>query len=204
MATPHSTAPSRWLLLAACALLAPRPAWAEPAPEPPAAQAQPAAQGVVAPGTSLPEPPLGLEVATTPEQGLPQEEEERAAPESLSWTLARMLLTLGAVMALIYLTLNVGLRRLMGLQGAALGNQPIVAVVERVPLDQRRTLLVLKAANEYLLVGSGESGLQLLSKLDAEAVERIRSQRPQSNEVVPLSPFLQKLMSRRGSSPPSA
>lgn len=200
MATPRPTAPSRWLLLAASALLAPLPARAEPAPA--AAQAQPAPPQGAAPGTSLPEPPLGLEVATTPEQGLP--EEERAAPESLSWTLARMLLTLGAVMALIYLTLNVGLRRLMGLQGVAPASRPLVTVVERVPLDQRRMLLVLKAADEYLLVGSGEGGLQLLSKLDSEAVERIRSQRPQGTEVVPLTPFLQRLLARRGSSPPSA
>lgn len=201
MATLPLRASSRWLLLAASALLAVPPAWAEPAP--PAAQAQPAAPGGTAQGTGLPEPPLGLEVATTPEQGLPQEEAQ-AAPESLSWTLARMLLTLGAIMALIYLTLNVGLRRLMGLQGVGPANQPIVSVVERVPLDQRRMLLVLKAADEYLLVGSGEGGLQLLSKLDAAAVERIRNQRPQGTEVIPLTPFLQKLLARRGSSPPSA
>jgi flagellar protein FliO/FliZ len=76
-------------------------------------------------------------------------------------------------------------------------------VVERVPLDQRRALFVLKAADEYLLVGSGEGGLQLLSKLDTQAVERIRAERPPPSTVVPLSPFLQKLLSRRtGSTPP--
>jgi flagellar protein FliO/FliZ len=123
-------------------------------------------------------------------------------PESLGWTLFRTLLVLGAVVASIYLTLNVGLRRLMGLQAMAAGRQPLVSVVERLPLDQRRSLFVVKAADEYLLVGGGEAGLQLLSKLDSEAVERIRAQRPPTN-VVPLSPFLQKLLSRRSGGSPS-
>ncbi|MFP2962174.1 flagellar biosynthetic protein FliO [Myxococcus sp. 1LA] len=122
--------------------------------------------------------------------------------ESLGWTLVRTLLVLGAVVASIYLTLNVGLRKLMGLQGVAAGRQPLVSVVERLPLDQRRSLFVVKAADEYLLLGGGEGGLQLLSKLDVEAVERIRAQRPQTN-AVPLSPFLQKLLSRRSGGSPS-
>jgi flagellar biogenesis protein FliO len=129
-------------------------------------------------------------------QAGPGVEEE---PESLGWMLTRTLLLFGAVLASIYLTLNVGLRKLMGLQGVATGRPAVVSVVERIPLDQRRTLFVLKAAGEYLLVGGGESGLQLLSKLDTEAVERIRSERPPAN-VIPFSPFLQKLLARRNAS----
>ncbi|NMO21597.1 FliO/MopB family protein [Pyxidicoccus fallax] len=135
----------------------------------------------------------------------PTLDETAGAPEeqeSLGWTLVRTLLVLGAVVASIYLTLNVGLRRLMGLQAVSAGRQPLVSVVERLPLDQRRSLFVVKAAGEYLLVGGGEAGLQLLSKLDTEAVERLRAQRPETN-VVPLSPFLQKLLSRRSGGSPS-
>jgi flagellar biogenesis protein FliO len=120
-------------------------------------------------------------------------------PESLGWMLLRTVLLFGLVVLSIYLTLNVGLRRLMGLQGVPMGRPSVVSVVERVPLDQRRTLFVLKAADEYLLVGGGESGLQLLSKLDSESVERIRAERPPA-PVVPLSPFLQKLLARREAS----
>jgi len=191
----------RWALVA-CAwlLLAPPHAWAEaPASAPPAAvqssapapEAPPAAPATVLPGSELPDP-----FASPP---VPQED-----PESLGWSLVRTVLLLLAVLASIYLTLNVGLRRLMGLQGVAVGRKQLVTVVERVPLDQRRALFVLKAADEYLLVGSGESGLQLLSKLDTQAVERIQSERSQpAANVVPMSPFLQKLLSRRtGSTPP--
>jgi flagellar protein FliO/FliZ len=143
------------------------------------------------PGSELPDP-LAAPV-------VPQED-----PESIGWSLVRTVLLLLAVLASIYLTLNVGLRRLMGLQGMPLGRKPLVAVVERVPIDQRRSLFVLKAADEYLLVGTGEGGLQLLSKLDTQAVERIQAERAQpASNVVHLSPFLQKLLSRRtGSTPP--
>lgn len=152
--------------------------------------AQPVAQPAAQPASELPDP-----FATT---------EAIEEPENLGWTLVRTLLLLGAVVVSIYLTLNVGLRRLMGLQNVGVGRQSVVTVLERVPLDQRRTLFVLKAADEYLLVGGGEGGLQLLSKLDTQAVERIRAESPKAN-VIPLSPFLQKLLSRRtGSQPPQS
>ncbi|TSC32611.1 flagellar biosynthetic protein FliO [Corallococcus sp. Z5C101001] len=123
--------------------------------------------------------------------------------ESLVWVVVRTVALLGAVLASIYLTLNVGLRRLMGLQGVPVGKASVVSVMERIPLDQRRTLFVLKAADEYLLVGGGEGGVQLVSKLDRDAVERIRAARPPAAPVS-LSPFLQKLLSRRtgGTTPP--
>jgi len=169
-----------------------------------AAEAAPTAKAEAAPVESplKPEPSAKDRELTEAWQDPTVESQAEAEPESLGWTLIRTLLVLGAVVASIYLTLNVGLRRLMGLQTVAAGRQPLVSIVERLPLDQRRSLFVVKAADEYLLVGGGEAGLQLLSKLDSEAVERIRAQRPQTN-VVPLSPFLQKLLSRRSGGSPS-
>ncbi|WNG45654.1 flagellar biosynthetic protein FliO [Archangium minus] len=175
------------LLVCACILLAPL-AWAQA----PAPGAQPSPAAEAAPSQLSPTsatPPSSLEEPSLTD-GVKEE------PESLWWMLTRTLLLFGAVLASIYLTLNVGLRKLMGLQGVPVGRPSVVSVVERVALDQRRTLFVLKAADEYLLVGGGEAGLQLLSKLDTEAVERIRSERPPAN-VVSLSPFLKKLLARR-------
>jgi len=202
------------LLTCACVLLAPLARAEAPA----AAQAPTAVQAPVAPQaapTSVPTLEPSVASATADElldPTLPPG--MKAEPESLSWMLLRTLLVFGGVLATIYLTLNVGLRKLMGLQGVPVGRPAVLSVVERLPLDQRRTLFVLKAADEYLLVGGGEGGLQMLSKLDTAAVERIRSERPPSN-VVFLSPFLQKLLARRnatasgatsssGSPPPSA
>jgi flagellar biogenesis protein FliO len=198
------------LLACACVLLASSAraqATASPAqPAPAAAQAPTATQ---APASKSPD--LTAKGATEPFSSVEQtgsgvEQTESGVeeePESLGWMLTRTLLLFGAVLASIYLTLNVGLRKLMGLQGVATGRPAVVSVVERIPLDQRRTLFVLKAAGEYLLVGGGESGLQLLSKLDTEAVERIRAERPPA-QVIPLSPFLQKLLARRDASPSGA
>lgn len=192
-----------WLVLAPGLAAAEAPAahpTAAPAPAVPAPlDVKPAA----APSTAVPSTATPAATHETGTLGTPGAEEE---PESLGWTLVRTLFMLGAVVASIYLTLNVGLRKLMGLQGVSKGRASVVSVVERVPLDQRRTLYVLKAAGEYLLVGGGEEGLQLLSKLDTAAVEQLHAeqQRPASS-AVPMTPFLQKLLTRRtGSTPPSA
>ncbi len=193
---------ARALLLAgALLLLAPAVAWAQATePVPPAAAPQAPGASDAASVSPPPAPPRsGSELPdpfATPAMDAPEE------PEGMGWMLVRTVLLLGAVVASIYLTLNVGLRRLMGLQGVQPGRVSVVTVLERVPLDQRRALFVLKAADEYLLVGGGEGGLQLLSKLDTQAVERIRAEAPRP-PTIPLSPFLQKLLSRRtGTTPP--
>ncbi|PTL80507.1 flagellar biosynthetic protein FliO [Vitiosangium sp. GDMCC 1.1324] len=194
------------VLVCACVLLASLARAEAPVPgaqPPPAPEVQAVSPGASAPAPVAPAPAATPQPFTGEHSGasLPPGMEEE--PESLGWMLTRTLLLFGAVVASIYLTLNVGLRRLMGLQGVPMGRPSVVSVVERVPLDQRRTLFVLKAADEYLLVGGGEGGLQLLSKLDTEAVERIRSERPPSN-VISLSPFLQKLLARRDATQPGA
>jgi flagellar protein FliO/FliZ len=189
------------LLLGAALVFSPAASRAQ-APSTPAPQAAPAPAAPEAPARAAPSAEPPWEDPTLEKPAEAGEEQE-----SLGWTLFRTLMLLGAVVAAIYLTLNVGLRRLMGLQGASLGRQPLMSVVERLTLDPKRSLFVVKAADEYLLVGGGEGGLQLLSKLDPEAVARIREQRPQAS-AVPMSPFLQKLLSRRTggsqSQPPSA
>jgi flagellar protein FliO/FliZ len=206
------------LLLGAALVLTP-PAVLAQAPSAPAQAAPAPVQAVpvqVAPAAQAEAPPEAAKAEAAPaapaekdrelteawEDPTLEKAEAEAEQESVGWMLFRTLLVLGAVVASIYLTLNVGLRRLMGLQQVSAGRQPLVSVVERLPLDPRRSLFVVKAADEYLLVGGGEAGLQLLSKLDSEAVERIRAQRPQTN-VVPLSPFLQKLLARRNGGSPS-
>ncbi|RYZ38480.1 MAG: hypothetical protein EOO71_23760 [Myxococcaceae bacterium] len=208
-AAPKVAAPSVPATPPAKAAATPSPVVAKPAK----AEAPTAA----APDVALQPTPSGSAQAPAPDAVNPAERASRhadeldkelgiAAPEeqeSLGWVVVRTVALLGAVLASIYLTLNVGLRRLMGLQGVPVGNASVVSVMERIPLDQRRTLFVLKAADEYLLVGGGEGGVQLVSKLDRDAVERIRAARPPSSPVS-LSPFLQKLLSRRtgGPTPP--
>lgn len=168
---------------------------AEPAPAAaPVPAAAPLAQRAVAPGDTDAELDRAL--------GLQPKGDEGEAPASLGLQLVQTLVTLALVLGLVYLVLNVGLRKLMGGAAVAAPAGALVAVVARLPLEPRRTLYVLKAAGEYLLVASSESGVALLSKLDTAEAERLRDSAAQSPAAVP--PFLEKLLSRRGGPPPEA
>ena len=168
-------------LLLAALLAAPALPGSAPAATAPAAQA-PAAPAPVVPEPELPraEPPEGA-----------------GGELDLGWTLVRTAVVLGLVIALVYLTLNVGLRRLMGLKG--LGGPGVVKVLERVPLDQRRTLYLVEAAGEVLLVGASDGSLGLITRLDAAEVARRRQGQPGG---VQASPLLEKLLRTRP--PPAA
>ncbi len=109
---------------------------------------------------------------------------------------------LGLVVSLIYLTLNVGLRKLLGIRPVG-STQSRVAVLERVVLDQKRVLFVIRAGKEVLLVGGAEQNLSLLSKLDAaDFVEPPETERAASG--IQMSPFLKKLLGRKEApKPPS-
>lgn len=124
---------------------------------------------------------------------------EATEPESLGWTLLSTLLSLGAIVALIYLTLNFGLRRMMAMRGLPFARAGLVKVVERVTLDPKRALFVVEAAGEYLLIGGGDQGLSLIARLDPSEVNRLL-QRPERSSAP--SPFLEKLLFRKGDAPP--
>lgn len=152
---------------------------------------------------ALNDEPLGAAAATEPNDPFAEELALAGSEdESLIWTLVRTFLVLGVVIACIYVVLNFGLRRMMGLKPGGQGTHALVTVVDRIPLDPKHTLLVLKAAGEYLLVGSGDAGMNLIAKLQTEEVERL--QRDRTEAAGAMSPFLQKLLSRGGHPPPSA
>jgi flagellar biogenesis protein FliO len=75
-----------------------------------------------------------------------------------------------------------------------------VSVLERVTLDQKRSLFVVEAAGEILLVGGGDGSLSLISKLDRAEVDKLRAASP--SQPLQLSPFLQKLLGRKDAPPP--
>lgn len=114
---------------------------------------------------------------------------------NLGWTLVRTFVVLGLVIAIAYLTLNVGLRKLMGVAGP-LRQLGLVRVLERVSLDPKRTLFVVRAGNEVLLLGAGEGSLSLITKLDTAEVDALVESAAQHRPQ--LSPFLTKLLGRPG------
>ena len=119
---------------------------------------------------------------------------ELAAEElNLGWAVGQTFVVLALVVGLAWLTLNVGLRRLLGIRAPAAGAS-LVTVLERVTLDQKRALFVVQAGGEVLLIGGGEGALQLISKLDKNEVEKLRAERSSSGAM---SPFLQKLLGKQ-------
>ena len=207
-AAPAAVAPAA-AAPAAAAPAAAAPAAAAPAAAAPAAAAPAAAAPAAAPAPSGAPQAIGPVAAdAAPGRDKPVDdfnspawnEAQGADDLGYGWVLLRTLVVLGMVLGLIYLTLNLGLRRLMGIKGVPGGRATVVTLLERVPLDQKRALFVVRAAGEYLLIGGGDGSLSLISKLDPAEVERLQREKPPS--PLALSPFLQKLLTRRGGPPP--
>lgn len=185
-------------LFCSLALVAPAAAAeAQPQLQQPAASAAAAPTEAAAASPQVPATPAQVAKPPLPEVEIPKSELPDALKDdpdgSIGMALLRTFVVLGVVIMLVWLSLNFGLRRLAGLKGP-MGGPSVVTVLERIPLDQKRALFVVKAAGEYLLLGSGEGNLSLVSKLDAAEVEKLL-QRPQGGPM--LSPFLARLLSKK-------
>lgn len=88
-----------------------------------------------------------------------------ANPPSLGAALAQTLVTLAAVCALAWWTLRWAARRGVGRSPAG-----VVTVLDRVALDPRRTLFVVRVAGKVLLLGGSDGGMSLLAELDPAAL----------------------------------
>ncbi|MDB4929326.1 MAG: hypothetical protein JWM10_1810 [Myxococcaceae bacterium] len=80
---------------------------------------------------------------------------------SLGAALAQTLIALGAVCALAWWLLRWAARRGVGRSPAG-----VIEVVDRVALDPRRSLLVVRVGPKVLLLGGSDGSLSLLSELD--------------------------------------
>ena len=151
------------------------------------ASAQPQASAPVVVQTAAPVAAPAAASPSRPDPAGPSSIDELGPPESAGYLLFKTLVVLGVVVAFIYLTLNVGARKLLKLNAPA---NAIVKVVDRVPLDPKKSLYVLHVAGEFMLVGAAEQGLSFLSKLDGEAVQKLLAERVRAR---PPSRFLEKL-----------
>ncbi len=84
-----------------------------------------------------------------------------ANPPSLAAALAQTLVTLAAVCALAWWVLRWAARRGVGRSPAG-----VVTVLDRVALDPRRTLFVVRVGGKVLLLGGGDGGLSVLTEID--------------------------------------
>lgn len=98
---------------------------------------------------------------------------------SLFWMILQTLVALALVCGLAVVIFRWLLPRL---QQFSARPGSMVRVVDRVVIDARKSLLVVEVAGRWLLVATSESGVQLISELDAataqEAAEELERVRP--------------------------
>lgn len=89
------------------------------------------------------------------------------SPEDLNFGMMflRMVLFLGLILILIYVVLKKVLPLLIRSQGL---RSRTVKILERVPLDQRRSLLVVEVQEKVYLIGSAEGQINVLMELDRD------------------------------------
>ncbi len=106
-----------------------------------------------------------MAVVAAPDAALDPSLELQSPDElNLGWALLRTAVVLAGVILLADLTLNVGFRRLLGIKPST--TKGLVTVLDRVVLDAKRSLFVVKAGSEVLLLGGAEGSVTLLSKID--------------------------------------
>jgi flagellar protein FliO/FliZ len=105
----------------------------------------------------------------------------------------RMVLFLLLVLGLIYVLLRKVLP--MVIQAPGFGNRT-VKILERVPLDQKRSLLVVEVQEKVYLIGAAEGQINVLMELDRE---KITAQVASSQKPPTFQEVLKKTFSRQKS-----
>lgn len=85
------------------------------------------------------------------------------------WLLIQTAIALALVCGIAILIFRYILPRL---NVGSFNNKSIVNVVDAAPLDARKRLIVVETAGKYMLLAVSESGVQMVSELDGEAVEK--------------------------------
>jgi flagellar biogenesis protein FliO len=127
-----------------------------------------AAQAPATAGAAVPDtPPAALDEPPWPHKEWPREARAGAPPPlGISDVVAPILKTflmLAVVLAIAYLTLHKGLGKLVERQTA--GKR--VKVVERIGLDQKRTLYLVDVDGQQMLLGASDHGLTHLKDVTA-------------------------------------
>ena len=113
--------------------------------------------------------------------------------------IVKMIFFLGLVVALIYLVLKKFLPVL--LHGAAFRSRSI-KILERVPVDQRRSLLVVEVQGKIYLMGSAEGQINILMELDPQKMNVKSVDVPENSGG--FDQILKKMIVRKSSEPPKA
>ena len=94
----------------------------------------------------------------------------------------KLMLVLAGIVALGFAVLRYGLPRMAGLGQRASGP---IQVVARLGLEPRKNLYIVKAGSEYLLIGTAENSVHMLSGLQADALEGVAPAGARADAVAP-------------------
>jgi flagellar biosynthetic protein FliO len=118
----------------------------------------PSGESIVPTVAAIIREPLEL-LALAQGEGVPSME----AAGGFGWALAKTALLLLVVCVLAYVVIRFGLTRLQGGAGRAGGR---LAVLDRLSVEPRRSLQVVRVGEKVLLIGVGDGGIGLLCELD--------------------------------------
>ena len=96
-----------------------------------------------------------------------------------------VLLALGGVLVLAWVTLRIGLPRMFGLRASESGP---IHVLARYPLEPKKTLYLVQTGSQVFLIGTSETQVQFLT---AVAPENAAAFQPARVEEVPRKDFRQ-------------
>ena len=106
-----------------------------------------------------------------------------------------MVLVLGGVCLLAYLVLGKLLPRVLRVPAPSASGR-LLSVVDRLAIDPRRSILVIRMGEHHFLVGNAENGMSMLARLDAravqEALDAARMENPSPAPWVGLTSLLHK------------
>jgi flagellar biosynthetic protein FliO len=89
----------------------------------------------------------------------------------MEWIFIKMILSLGAVLGLMFGLVYV-LKRFV-LPGGVAAQQPVVIeVLGRKALQPKKSVVVLKVAERVLVVGLSEQGMQILTELSSDELQQ--------------------------------
>ncbi|MBI1910178.1 MAG: flagellar biosynthetic protein FliO [Deltaproteobacteria bacterium] len=94
-----------------------------------------------------------------------------AAPISFGWLFVKMVGVLGLLVLSLLFIGKWFLPRLGKGRFSLRQEKGRISVIERFPLEQRKTLYLLKVAQKYLLVGTGDHSVQLLGEFEKNEME---------------------------------
>ena len=93
---------------------------------------------------------------------------EIGSPSSELFDYLKLLAILGIILVLAYVALRVWLPRLGAMRKFASGP---IQVAARLTLEPRKSLYIVRAGGEYFLVGTSETGMHYLTRLDPGRAE---------------------------------